>query len=113
MREILFRGKRADGGGWVYGYFFTEIGSFIKERPSSVSTNTYLVLPETVGQYTGQNDRNGTRVFEGDIVQQNDEVGTVHYEGNYCTFAVILKRNADLFQHIEYECEVVGNIFDK
>ena len=52
------------------------------------------------------------KIFEGDIVKQRNEIGTIYYERNYCTFAIVLKRNADLFQHIKYKCEIIGNIHD-
>lgn len=75
MREILFRGKRVDNGEWVEGFFFREAGSFIKELPSAVTTPTHLVLPETVGQYTGMHEFVVTDkticepLFENDIVE--------------------------------------------
>ena len=95
IREVIFRGKRTDNGKWecgdllspnefnaiphiVYIAYLNEYGDI-----GEISTP---VIPETVGQFTGLTDKNGKRIFEGDIVTGyfNHEkiVGYVFYGGN-------------------------------
>jgi uncharacterized phage protein (TIGR01671 family) len=68
MTEILFRGKRADNGEWVYGFPFAIHAGLVVEGIETLDGDRPRIDPSTVGQYTGLRERNGKRIFEWDVV---------------------------------------------
>ena len=113
MRNILFRGKRVDNGKWTEGYFFKSWDKvFLLWGMTGDCPNMEEVVPETVGQFTGLTDKNGKKIFEGDIVESpHGTQGVVEWQNAECAFLVNIGDDWQTMDDCPYE--VVGNIYDK
>lgn len=126
MREILFRGRRSDNGEWVKGFYTKQNVSFYSNCPVIENiVDDYEVEEDTVGQYIGLVDKNGTKIFEGDICRFREWergemlwIGEVHYE--HQQFVISGGSNEEcktpfymqMIRFIPKNIEVIGNIYD-
>lgn len=130
MREILFRGKRKNNGKWVYGFYALFASNKGLKHGIYTGTETgcvipYEVDPETIGQFTGLTDRNGKKIFEGDIVKEWSSHWKTPLKTEINIYEVVCEYlgSLHLIRKTEYGenstplyrrsvVEVIGNIYD-
>lgn len=130
MREILFRGKDALVDEWLYGDLIQSTiendegdEEGVKFIVPFAETSTREILPETIGQFTGCRDKNGTKIFEGDIVRhiQKYEISgevestavIIWNEAYSCWSVKYLNGRVTVFLGCEHsKIEVISNVYD-
>ena len=130
MRQIIFRGKRVDNGKLIYGWYIKAnihwhkygvhkdwiVCNAIQNGGICNVIGRYAVITETVGQYTGLTDKNGNKIFEGDIVKGSwNTVFGVYFDEDYLQYRA--KEKSGSHHEIDYygesyRLEVIGNVYD-
>lgn len=125
-REILFRGKRVSDGKWVEGFYnrcearLSSTEDHFKNNPRSwiqtvdvegFAEKLTQVDPSTVGQFTGLKDRNGQRIFEGDVVEHNGKRFAIEFIRQCARFAPVRPNTVFAVFNLS-TVDVIGNIHD-
>ena len=112
MREILFRGKITQDK-WAYGFYEN-----VKLDEATIHyVDGKIVSSKTIGQFTGLTDKNGKKIFEGDIINiyWKDNLltmGDIRYDENMCRFVVAEDFTYPYAFDNSTPFEVIGNIHD-
>lgn len=124
--EILFRGKRTDNGDWVEGYYAV-IGRrnviialpemyYTEDAEERYGNEIHDIVPETVCQYTGLDDRDGRKIFEGDITRYEGKFFKTAWVSGCANFAAHPLKESRISPCLNVGtmkfAEVVGNVFD-
>lgn len=124
MREILFRGKHVDNGEWVYGYYVPACFGRFPCRPAIVpepngTWRPIEVKSETIGQYTGLTDKNGRKIFEGDVLKGKFSNYVIRFDEEERAFVYGSSRKGGYIHSLakyligDYKnLRVIGNIHD-
>lgn len=113
MREILFRAKRSGKDEWVQGYL-TKMWGMLHIIDENDENKAFVIDDETIGQFTGLTDKNGAKIFEGDIVQTlDDDIAVIQYDEEDAMYYLNNDNVLENFGIVSPKwLEIIGNIHD-